>query len=307
MKATSGDNQNESTGEQWPRTLKINRDEFQQCYAVANLAVKLCELKKANSRVPLEKENLEPQKFLGEAWKLIEKAREHVSRPQSNAEYLADQHGSHEAGEKVVGRIFSDSRVSFNKLCNKAGGSETIHGVEWKVYRFERDFYDLFQTYWRYIGEQWKAKRIAGYSEAKREEMATLARDTADWEKRSKALFDSWKTSGVPANDFRALASGYFDFERGVKVITGENRPERALPLFRAFLKSISANEDRAEKAMAEYRKTGFASSRSLFALKDEFAKWRTGEVSRKRSEARGKRGRVKSKSDKRLGGRSPA
>jgi hypothetical protein len=251
MKPTSGDNQNESTGEQWPRTLKINPDEFQQCYAVASLAVKLCELKKANSRVPLEKENPEPQKFLGEAWKLIEKAREHVSRPQSHAEYLADQHGSHEAGEKVVGRIFSDSRVSFNKLCNKAGGSMTIHGVEWKVYRSERGFYGLFQAYWRYIGEQWKAKRIAGCSEANREEMATLARNTAAWEERGKALFDSWKTNGVPANDFLALASGYFDFERGVKFITGEDRPDYALRWFRRFLRSRCADEDM-ERAMAE-------------------------------------------------------
>jgi len=84
MKPTLGDEQNESTGVQWPRTLKVEPEEFRQCYAAANLAVKLCELKKANSRVPLEKENLEPEKFLDEAWKLIESAREHVSRSQTD-------------------------------------------------------------------------------------------------------------------------------------------------------------------------------------------------------------------------------
>jgi hypothetical protein len=105
-----------------------------------------------------------------------------------------------------------------------------------------------------------------------------------------------------------AIASGYFDFERGVKVITGENRLDRALPAFRRFLKSRFAKEDMAERAMAKYRKR-FA-PREPYLLKDEFAKWKRKEKSRDAKlsrEGRGKRGRVRSKSDKRLGGRPPS
>lgn len=304
MKHTSADSQNESKETTpWPSVLRIARDEFEQSLAVAQLAVELSQLKKAATRIPLEKEKLDPKDFLAEAWELIHSAREQVLRSQTNAEYLAKHGGRDEAMEDVVGRILEASYVPFKKICDanrKKDHTEMIHGVKWKVYRSERGFYDLFQAYWRYIGEQWKAKQIAGYSEA--------ARDTAGWKERGKILFDSWKTNGVPPNTFLALASGYFDFERGVKVITEENRLDRALPSFRRFLKSRFDNEDMAERAMAEYREKRFA-PKEPYSLKDEFAEWKRNEKSRNAKlsrQARGKRGRVKSKSDKRLGGRPP-
>ena len=53
MKAESADGQNESTEAPWPGVLRMERDEFEQSLAVAQLAVKLCDLKTANSKVPL--------------------------------------------------------------------------------------------------------------------------------------------------------------------------------------------------------------------------------------------------------------
>jgi hypothetical protein len=93
MKPASGDDQNESSSVAWPSVLQIaSSDEFEQSFAVAQLAVKLWENKMArlNSK-PLEKENVKdkgPAKFLAAAWELIQSAREHVLRPQSDAEYL---------------------------------------------------------------------------------------------------------------------------------------------------------------------------------------------------------------------------
>jgi hypothetical protein len=174
--------------------------------------------------------------------------------------------------------------VPFEKLCDpeyhNKEDSVTIHGQTWKVFRRERDFDDLFWNYW---------------------DATTSIKDEGERKEYGQKVLDSWKRDGVPPNDFLALASGYFDFERGVKVITGENRPERALRWFRRFLKSRFADGDMAERVMAEYRQKGFASSRSLFALKDEFAKWKRKEKSRS---ARQARGGVRSKSDKRRGAR---
>ncbi len=160
MKASSADGQSEPKEMPWPRVPKLSGDEFQQSFAVAQLAVKLCELKKAATKVPLEKDNLDPQKCLAQAWELIQSAREHVARPQTNAEYLAAHGGSHEAAENVVGSTLSASRVSFKKLCDPGrnkGGPEIIKlpdvetgktiEVEWRVYRGkggERAFDNLF-------------------------------------------------------------------------------------------------------------------------------------------------------------------
>jgi hypothetical protein len=66
-----------------PRVLKMSGDEFQQSFAVAQLAVNLYELKQATS-----KDSLDPKTFLVEAWELIQSAREHVSRPQTSGESL---------------------------------------------------------------------------------------------------------------------------------------------------------------------------------------------------------------------------
>jgi hypothetical protein len=164
MKRTSGGGENESAETQWPRVAKIAGEEFQQSYAVAQLAAKLCELKKASPRIPAEKENLDPAKFFDEAWKLIESARDRVLREQTEAEYLAARGGSREAAENAVVRILSASRVPFQKVCNpksNKGDTKTIYGVSWKVFTTERGFDDLFWAYWNDIGEKWKNPKQA--------------------------------------------------------------------------------------------------------------------------------------------------
>src|SRR5262252_10078169 len=98
MKPTSGDGQNESRETPWPNVPKIaSAEEFHQRLAVAQLAVNLCELEMAKKQTSLQKQNLDPAKFVSQAWKLIEDARGRVLRPQSNAEYLGEHQGSHEA------------------------------------------------------------------------------------------------------------------------------------------------------------------------------------------------------------------
>ena len=192
MKPASGDDQNESSTVAWPSVLKIDTDEFGQCLAVARVAVTLWENKvaKLNSK-PLEKENVKdkgPAEFLAEAWELIQSARKHVSRPQTNAEYLAVHGESHEAMENLIGRILRGSLEPFVKLCDpeyrNKDDSVTIHGETWKVYRSERGFHDLFWDYWRDISE---------------------IRDTDDWKSYGKSLLALWKRDGVPPNDFLAL------------------------------------------------------------------------------------------------------
>jgi hypothetical protein len=242
-------------------------------------------------------------------------------RSQTDVEQSLAAGADHQAMEKWVADKRSKALVPFQKLCNperKKGYTEMICGVKWTVVRSERRFDDLFWAYWRDLGEQW-AECMKGEKPRtpwmKRDAVTfwKLAHDKGKypggfkqlWKERGQSVLASWKIDGVPPNHFLALASGYFDFERGVKFITGQDRLDRALPWFRRFLKSRFANEDVAEKAMAEYREKAFAPEQ-LDSLKDAFAKWRTGEVSRTRSEARAKRGRVKSKNDKRLGARLP-
>jgi hypothetical protein len=223
MKPASADGQNESTEKPWPSGLEIaSSDEFQQSFAVAQLAVKLCELEKAELKdKPLEKANASPEKFLEEAWKLIQSAREHVSRPQSNAEYLEAHNGSHEAAENVVGRILSASRVRFENLCNSEknkGDTEIIKlpdaetgktiKVEWRVYRGkggERAFDNLFWAYWcanSIPAWHWWAVRMYG-----------------------EKLLASWKRDGVPPNDFLALAR--FRTERDNRAENLKEKPKR--------------------------------------------------------------------------------
>jgi hypothetical protein len=225
MKSKSADGQNESR--KWPQLPKMAGENFQQSFAVAQLAVKLWEIKIAKLNLPpLEKQKLRDNpdltQCLGEAWELVQKARELVLQPQSNAEYLVAHGGSHEAAENVVGRILSASRVPFKKLCNikkNKGDTETIElpdpetgnpiVVKWRVYRGEggeRAFDNLFRAYWRDCGEQWKERKVAGYSETERARMQTLARDNDAWKKRGESVLDLWKRDGVPAGEFVALA-----------------------------------------------------------------------------------------------------
>jgi len=193
MSADLEGDQEQSGAAPRPRMRKIASDaEFQSCVAVANLAVELCALKKAElqkqwdaedksyhqsvnvaltdadkERLSKERENyisrrmktLEPKGFLSEAWRLIEAAREHVSPPVGMSQAQAELW----LNEKLL--------VPFKKLCDpkrKKGDSETICGEHWKVYRSsekkgkqaqraaERAFDNLFWAYWHEIGEKWR-------------------------------------------------------------------------------------------------------------------------------------------------------
>jgi hypothetical protein len=258
MKASSADGESEPRETPWPSVLKIPADEFQQSYAIAQLAVKLCQLKMEKLTAPLEKQNLDPETFLAKAWKLIQNARDHVLRPQTNAEYLVAHSGSHEAAENVVGRILSASRVPFEKLCDpkrNKGDTETIKlsdaqagkpiEVEWKVYRGEggeRAFDNLFRKYWFDIGEKWKRgdeeigtvqlrdterrlRRVNFYSEAERKELAKIARKKNAWKERGEIMLKSWKQHGVPPADFLALVSSRR--ERDNRVENLKKKPKR--------------------------------------------------------------------------------
>jgi hypothetical protein len=159
--------------------------------------------------------------------------------------------------EKIVEDRRREALIPFHKLCNSErnrGDTEMIHGVRWKVFRSERRFDNLFRAYCRDLGQKWKegnppvsmyrrmdsksgtigdglgwvpwaipAKRR--YPEAECEKISALARDTDAWEKEGEQRLQSWKKDGMPTTDFLALASfcGYFDFENGVKVITGRS------------------------------------------------------------------------------------
>lgn len=229
MKPTTGDGENESRETQWPSVPKIaSADEFRQCLAVARLAVKLCELQKRelqnkweaedkkyahdiqtavtesekkrvneerNKQMDLRIATLDPEGFLSRAWQLIESAGEHVSRPQTNAEYLEEKGGSDKAAEAVVRRIMKASRISFNRLCNPKPNqvnskSIEIHGadgtinVDWKPYTTELAFDNLFWDYWNANSE---------------------IKDEGKRKQYGQSLLTSWKRDGVRPNDFLAL------------------------------------------------------------------------------------------------------
>jgi hypothetical protein len=249
-------------------------------------------------------------------------------RSQTDVEQFLTTGGDDQALKKMFGDKLRKALIPFQKLCNherKKGDTEMIHGVKWKVYRSEQGFNDLFWAWWWSTGEKWKRgdqeigtvqeldaqgmpRRVDYFGESEREEFAKFAHDTDAWKQHGEQLLESWKKDGVPPSNFLALACfrGYCDFESQVKVITGQNRLDRALPWFRRFLNSRCANEDMTERAMAKYREMVF-DPEDLNSRKDAFAKWKTAELSRVRREARSKRGRVKSKNDKRLGARLPS
>jgi hypothetical protein len=222
---------------EWRGVLRIaSREEFRQSLAVAELAVRLSQLKLANQKsAPIEKENLDPQKFLEEAWALIQSAREYVLRPETNAEYLAAHGGSDEAAEKVVGRILSASHVPFEKLCHpqrNKGDTEMIklpdHATskpiaeEWKVYRGEggeRAFDKLFWAYWRETSM--RSRMMVSRSEVP-------GNGIGKWKEYGEALLASWKRDGVPPNDFLALVR--FRREQKTKRVANlKKKPKRKL------------------------------------------------------------------------------
>ncbi len=248
MKPSSADKQTQSA--EWPRTLRNTGDEFQQSFAVAQLAVRLCVLKKEQRQKQWEAEDkkysteysntvgfqagkdrlhqerveqmgrrmeqLEPSAFLGEAWTLIQSAREHVSRPQSVTEYLVEQGATDEARTAAARHLrkLREPKIPFQKLCDAErdkGDTELISRVSWRVYRSERGFDKLFWDYWAALGEMWKSadeenKSIPLHSESERAEMASIARDPNDWKERGKLRLDRWKSEGVESGDFRLLA-----------------------------------------------------------------------------------------------------
>jgi len=233
MKPASGNNQNEMQAD-WPRVLKIaSTDEFQQSFAVAQLALKLWEAAKTSNVKSIERAS--PKDFLAEAWELIQSAREAVLRPQTNAEYLMQHNGSDEAAE-VVGRILQASHIPFQKLCDpertkrdseeirmetlSPDGKEETICEDWRVYTTEKAFDNLFFAYWHDIGEKWKNPKqaeeqgklrvdgnsIQMFSKQERQQLAKLARNADAWNQSGKQKLAEWKRDGVPANDFLALA-----------------------------------------------------------------------------------------------------
>jgi hypothetical protein len=255
MKRESADNQNGSTESTWPGVLRITGEEFQQSFAVAQLAVKLWENKMAKlTASPLEKDKVRadgPNEFLKEAWQLIESAHKVVLRPQTDVEYLTSQGGSSEASERVIGRRLRKSCVPFKKLCDperNKGDSETIKipgadgeiAVDSKVYRSERGFDELFSGYWTDFGANWrnpgKAKEqgklrlgknssVQMYTKEEREQMAALASDEDKWKTCGQQLLDSWKKGGVSPADFLALAK--FRRRRDNRAANLTKKPKR--------------------------------------------------------------------------------
>lgn len=245
---------------EWPQILQIGGDELQQSFAVATLAVQLCGLqceqlsklwaedethKRAllkATHVPDEQarvwnqrekqlrarvKSLDPTAFLPAAWRLIREAREQVMRPQTNVEYLAERGDTYGALTDVIGRIRSEARIPFRKLCDperNAGDTEEIHGFRWRVYRGKealRHFEKLFWSYWQVVGSNWQAysKGMAGaegftslaairslYGENEIQELARLAGDAEQWQAKGSTLLFEWQEGGILPVDFVAIA-----------------------------------------------------------------------------------------------------
>lgn len=214
---------------EWPSELRIGSgEEFRQSLAVAQVAVKLCELKIAQSRVPLEKENFTPEKFLVEAWELIQSARERVLRPQTNKEDLSAHGGSDEAMGEVVGRK-RQPNVPFEQLCDSKrneGDREIIKlrddvtgktiEVEWRVYTTKKAFDKLFWDHWR-------AKSILT--------------DNNKWKEYGDALLASWKKNGLPPNTFLALAK--FRREHDKRALNLKKKPKRRVKRATAYGRTV--------------------------------------------------------------------
>jgi hypothetical protein len=111
----------------------------------------------------------------------------------------------------------------------------------------------------------------------------------------------------------KAIGGNRRGFLEGVKKITKEKEhPARAVSWYRRFIRSRTDTEEHADAQIELNKAEGFGFMQ-LATLRRDFAKWKPLEISRsakqraKQSvEKRRKRGRVKSKNDKRLGGRSP-
>jgi hypothetical protein len=214
------DGENESKETQWQNVPNIAGEVFQQSVAVAQLAVKLCELDMAKQSTALLKQNLDPAKFLDPAWELIKGARDRVSREQTNLEYLVLHRGSDEAADRVVQRILKKSGVPFDKLCNKKetytqielhdSDTNTVIRKEWKVYTSEAGFGKLF---WRY----WNA--------------SSVIRDEYKRKECGEALLAFWKRDGLPPNDFLALNKFRREHDKRAENLKPKQKTKRRLPV----------------------------------------------------------------------------
>ena len=199
MKSTSADGQNESTEPPWPSVLRIAGDEFQQSFALAQLAVKLCELKKAELKdKPLERENAVPEKFLEEAWKLIQRAREHVLRPQTTAEYLAATGGTAEAREKVIAHKlwprFSRLQRAYERYAKVAGGDRCKFERGVKLITKEKRLDRAMPWFRKFIRSRGKTEEYADAEIASLRpigfhllQLDTLRRDFKEWKRLEKS------------------------------------------------------------------------------------------------------------------------
>jgi hypothetical protein len=129
-----------------------------------------------------------------------------------------------------------------------------------------------------------------------------------------RRIFSPKKSLSAKRSTSADSAELLYTFNQGVKLITGEGRLERARRWYQRFLRSTfdGANipdhekDEKAKSKMAGYEKYGFPYWKVELLEPGEFAKWKAEEKSRKAKLSRAKRGRVRSKSDKRLGARPP-
>jgi len=145
---------------------------------------------------------------------------------------LCDPDRKKEIEETRHGVKYKRALSNTERICLKTflleGKEETIY-VDWKVYRSERGFDNLFWDYWDECGEQWKEtdreKPPARCTEEERALLATLARDEEKWKKRGQSVLESWKKDGVPPNTFLALAK--FRKKRNNRAANLKKKPER--------------------------------------------------------------------------------
>ena len=195
MKPGSADGENEGEALRRSGVPELGQEEFAQSLAVAQLAVKLCELAIGNPINQSNKAELTAEKFVADARALIKKAREHVSVPLPGMGWSGD-----EAQDFVAG-VLAESRVTFVRLCdcgrNKgdrelivlrdAVTGETIE-VDWLMYRGaggERAFDTMFRSYW---------------------EATSRIEDEGEMEECGRRVLASWKKDGVPGNTFLRFA-----------------------------------------------------------------------------------------------------
>ena len=98
----------------------------------------------------------------------------------------------------------------------------------------------------------------------------------------------------------KVLGGNCCGFGKGVELITHMKRPDRALDWYRRFIRSRVDTEECADVQIELNQTQGFHFWQ-LATLRRDFKEWKRLEKSRSAKQNRAKRGRVKSKDDKRL------